>query len=127
MRGTGTGGFAKGKAFVIDRTQADPFRDVPEGSIVVAESITLADSARLDFKKVAGLIVENDPEGEAELVGRGTGVPAVSGITGCTESIVTGDRVLIQHLDVLVNPDLSAVNRFERERTASDTQLSLDL
>ena len=43
------------------------------------------------------------------------------------KEIYNGDRILVQNLDVLVNPDLSAVEEFDRLRRQSDPQLSLDL
>ena len=41
--------------------------------------------------------------------------------------IFNGDRILIRNLDVLVNPDLSEVEEFDRLRREADPQLSLDL
>ena len=35
--------------------------------------------------------------------------------------------MLIQKFDVIVTPDLAAMNRFEALRSAADSQLSLDL
>jgi phosphoenolpyruvate-protein kinase (PTS system EI component) len=125
FRGTGVSGFAKGKAFVIDRPS--PFGEIPEGSIVVTDKIALEESAAIDLTRVIGLVVEEDPEGAAVLLGRGTGIPAIVVGTGSGRGIVTGDLMLIQKFDVIVTPDLAAMNRFEALRSAADSQLSLDL
>ncbi len=118
-------GFAKGKAFVIDRVSS--FGEIPEGSIVVADKIALEESAAIDFTRVVGIVAEEDPEGGAVLLGRGMGIPAIVGGAGCRRGIVTGDLMLIQKFDVIVTPDLAAMNRFEALRFAADSQLSLDL
>jgi Phosphoenolpyruvate-protein kinase (PTS system EI component in bacteria) len=126
-RGKGIRGFAKGKAFVVrDCGQRNPFEGIPSGSILVASSLTLSDSTLIDFSKVSGMVTEEDPEGHVCLLGQGLGIPAIVGIAGCTRSIVSGDRVLIQNLDVLVNPDLEDVTEFERLRAEADTQLRFD-
>ena len=53
VRGTGVKGFAKGRAFVVnDRGQRNPFEDIPAGSILVAKSVSLSDSALIDFRNV---------------------------------------------------------------------------
>ena len=124
FRGTGVSGFAKGKAFVIDR--ASPFGEIPEGSIVVTDKIALEERAAIAFTRVVGLVVE-DPEGAAVLLVSGTCFPAIVGGAGSGCGIVTGDLMLIQKFDVIVTPDLAAMNRFEALRSAADSQLSLDL
>lgn len=128
-RGAGVRGFAKGKAFVVeDCGQRNPYENLPSGCILVAASLSLSDSALIDFRKVVGLVTESpDHDGQVCVLARGIGIPAIIGIQGCTKMIVTGDRLIIRNLDLLVNPDLEAVNGFERMRTDSDDQLSLDL
>ncbi len=126
FRGTGVRGFAKGKAYVAG--PESPVDQLPEGTILVLEDFSLEASAGVDFTKVIGLVTEKgDASSPACVIARGVGIPAVVGVAGCLKAIVTGDRLLIQGLDVLVNPDLAAVNAFEEERGASDPQLSLDL
>lgn len=129
IRGTGVAGFAKGRAFVVDdRGQRNPFEDIPPGSILIAKTVSLSDSVMIDFKRVLGMVTEEeDVSGHVSLLARGLGIPAVTGISGCMVDIFNGDRILIQNLDVLVNPDLAAVEEFDRLRRESDPQLSLDL
>jgi len=128
IRGTGVKGFAKGKAYVI-ADQENPFENIPEGGVVlVAKDISLEDSAAIDFSKVVGIVTEEgDAASQVCVIARGTGVPAIVGVEGCLKEIVSGDRLLIQNYDVVINPDLDSVNEFERLRTSSDSQLSLDL
>ncbi|MBQ8060497.1 MAG: hypothetical protein IJ205_00930 [Bacteroidales bacterium] len=129
FRGNGVAGFAKGRAFVVDdRGQRNPYEDIPAGSILVAKTVSLSDSALINFKNVVGMVTEEeDLSGHVSLLARGIGIPAVTGINGCLVQIYNGDRVLIRNLDVVVNPDLATVEEFDAMRRAADPQLSLDL
>jgi len=129
FRGNGTPGFAKGRAFVaIDRGQRNPFEDIPPGSVLIARTVLLSDSVMINFKNVVAMIMmEEDLTGHVKLLAHGLGIPAVVGISNCMRDIYNGDRIIIQNLDVIVNPDLAAVEEFDRLRRESDPQLSLDL
>lgn len=129
MRGTGVRGFAKGRAFVVrDCGQRNPFEDIPPGSVLVAERLSLSDSTLIDFRNVVGLVIcEEDADGQVCVLAKGIGVPAIVGISDCLKEIVTGDRLLIWNLDVLVNPDLDTTIAYEKARSDADSQLSLNL
>ena len=128
FRGNGVAGFAKGRAFVaIDRGQRNPYEDIPPGSVLVARTVFLSDSVMINFNNVVAMVVIEDPAGHVSLLARGLGIPAVIGISGCLRDIYNSDRILVQNLDVLVNPDLAEVEEFDRLRRESDPQLSLDL
>ena len=66
MRGTGVRGFAKGRAFVVkDCGQRNPFEDIPPGSVLVAERLSLSDSTLIDFRNVVGIVTqEEDIDGQ---------------------------------------------------------------
>ena len=128
FRGTGVPGFAKGRAFVaIDRGQRNPYEDIPPGSVLVARTVFLSDSVMINFNNVVAMVMIEDPAGHVSLLARGLGIPAVVGVNNCLSEIYNGDRGLIQNLDVIVNPDLSTLEEFDRIRRESDPQLSLDL
>ena len=129
FRGNGVAGFAKGRAFVVfDRGQRNPFEDIPPGSVLIARTVSLSDSVMINLKNVVAMVTEEeDLTGHVGLLARGLGIPAVVGISNCMRDIYNSDRVLIRNLDVLVNPDLSEVEEFDRLRREADPQLSLDL
>ena len=129
VRGTGVRGFAKGRAFVVrDCGQRNPFEDIPPGSVLVAERLSLSDSTLIDFRNVVGIVTcEEDADGQVCVLAKGIGVPAIVGIAESFNEIVTGDRLLIWNLDVLVNPDLDTTIAYEKARSDADSQLSLNL
>ena len=81
----------------------------------------------INFNNVVAMVMIEDPAGHVSLLARGLGIPAVVGVNNCLSEIYNGDRVLVQNLDVIVNPDLSTLEEFDRIRRESDPQLSLDL
>lgn len=129
MRGTGVRGFAKGRAFVVrDCGQRNPFEDIPPGSVLVVERLSLSDSTFIDFRKVVGVVVrEDDSDGQVCVLAKGIGIPAIVGVADAVGEVVTGDRLLIWNLDVMVNPDRETVIAYEEARFVADSQLSLDL
>ena len=84
VRGTGVRGFAKGRAFVVrDCGQRNPFEDIPPGSVLVAERLSLSDSTLIDFRNVVGLAVcEEDADGQVCVLAKGIGIPAIVGLAG---------------------------------------------
>lgn len=129
VRGTGVRGFAKGRAFVVrDCGQRNPFEDIPPGSVLVAERLSLSDSTLIDFRGVVGIVTrEEDADGQVCVLAKGIGIPAIVGIADFVKEIVTGDRLMIWNLDVIVNPDLDTTIAYEKSRSESDSQLSLNL
>ncbi len=77
VRGTGVRGFAKGRAFVVkDCGQRNPFEDIPPGSILVAERLSLSDSTLIDFRNVVGIATrEEDAAGQVCVLAKGIGIP----------------------------------------------------
>ena len=61
IRGSGVGGFAKGKAFVVvDSGQRNPYEDIPPGSVLVARTVFLADSVMINFNNVVAMVLEEE-------------------------------------------------------------------
>jgi phosphotransferase system enzyme I (PtsI) len=78
---------------------ARPFRslkDIPQGSILVAEDLTPADAALLDPARIAGVATEEGgPDGHTAIMLRALGIPAVVGAHGLTEAAKPGDEAVV--------------------------------
>lgn len=78
---------------------ARPFRslkDIPQGSILVAEDLTPADAALLDPARIAGVATEEGgPDGHTAIMLRALGIPAVVGAHGLTEAAAAGDEAVV--------------------------------
>jgi phosphoenolpyruvate-protein phosphotransferase (PTS system enzyme I) len=96
----------------------NPFEETPEGSIIIAEEITPADTALMDPKRVAGMVtVLGGAEGHAAIMARTLGLPAVSGIALVTHHIRTGDLVVIDGSEgkIIVRPDAASLQHYRQE------------
>jgi len=87
-----------------------PFRSfaaLPEGAILVAESLRPADAALLDPSRLAGVATEEGgAEGHTAVMLRALGVPAVLGAPGLAHAIRPGDIAIVDGVagDVVLNP-----------------------
>ncbi|MCW3473657.1 phosphoenolpyruvate--protein phosphotransferase [Limobrevibacterium gyesilva] len=106
-----------------------PFRSflaLPEGAVLVTETLRPADAALLDPSRVAGVAVdEGGAEGHTAIMLRALGVPAVLGAAGLAHAVKPGDIVVVDGAagTVVLNPSpvtlaaaRRAVTAFARER-----------
>jgi phosphotransferase system enzyme I (PtsI) len=108
---------------------ATPFRslkDVPEGSILVAEALTPADAALLDPARIAGVATEEGgADGHTAIMLRALGIPSVLGCAGLHHHAARGDAAVLDGAEgtVVLRPGEQALERgrdalaaFARER-----------
>ncbi len=117
-----------GRRLVRNLTRA-PFRSfvgLPEGAVLISESLRPADAALLDPSRLAGVATEEGgAEGHTAVMLRALGVPAVLGAPGLAHAIRPGDIAVVDGGDgmVVLNPSAArlaaarrAVTAFARER-----------
>lgn len=83
------------------------FSDLPEGTVVLAEELTPADTALLDPRRIAGFAaVLGGAEGHTAILARSLGLPAVLGVAGLVPGVPTGTPVVVDGLAgrVVVDP-----------------------
>ncbi len=96
----------------------NPFADVPQGSVIVAEEITPADTAMMNPDFVAGFVtVLGGAEGHAAIMARALGWPAVSGIAGLMQGLTAGDIVIIDGREgkIIMRPDAATLQHYRQE------------
>ena len=117
-----------GRRLVRNLTRA-PYRSfagLPEGAVLISESLRPSDAALLDPSRLAGVATEEGgAEGHTSVMLRALGVPAVLGAAGLAHAIQPGDMVVIDGSvgSVVLNPGTEtltaarrAVTAFARER-----------
>jgi len=117
-----------GRRLVRNLTRA-PFRSfagLPEGGVLISESLRPADAALLDPARLAGVATEEGgAEGHTSVMLRALGVPAVLGAAGLAHAIQPGDLAVVDGAagTVVLNPGAEtlaaarrAVTAFARER-----------
>jgi phosphotransferase system enzyme I (PtsI) len=117
-----------GRRLVRNLTRA-PFRSfagLPDGAVLVSESLRPADAALLDPARLAGVATdEGGSDGHTGIMLRALGVPAVLGAAGLSQAARPGNTVVVDGTlgTVVVNPTPAtlaaahhAVATFARER-----------
>jgi phosphotransferase system enzyme I (PtsI) len=96
----------------------NPFADVPEGSVIIAEEITPADTALMNPDLVAGYAtVLGGAEGHAAIMARALGLPAISGIAGLMQGINAGDLIIIDGREgkLIARPSPAVLQQYRLE------------
>ena len=112
-----------GRRLVRNLTQT-PFRSfsgLPEGAVLVCESLRPADAALLDPSRLAGVATdEGGSDGHTAIMLRALGVPAVLGVAGLSQAARPGETVVIdgQAGTVVVNPSVETLAAARRAVTA---------
>jgi phosphoenolpyruvate-protein phosphotransferase len=110
----------------LTRTPFRSFAGLPDGAILVSESLRPSDAALLDPSRLAGVAAdEGGTDGHTAVMLRALGVPSVLGAAGLTQSARPGDIVVVDGIagSVTLNPSAEtvatakrAVAAFARER-----------
>ncbi len=109
----------------IVRTLSDQklsdFSALPRGSIVIAETVTPADTALMDPREIGGFAtVMGGAEGHTAIMARSLGLPAVLGVAGLLEAAHTGDTLIVDGSNgaVIVNPAEETLAEYQQRRRA---------
>jgi len=96
------------------------FNQVPEGSVILAEEVTPADTALMDPALVAGFAsVLGGAEGHTAIMARSLGLPAVLGVAELLAGIRPGTPVIVDGDEgrIVVNPSAETLALYRRRRT----------
>src|SRR5713226_2872056 len=109
----------------LTKTPYAALQHVPEGTVILAEELTPADTALMDPQRIAGFAaVLGGPESHTAIMARALGLPAVLGVAGLLGHIDPGDTVVVDGSagTVVINPDGKTVARYEEEREALERE-----
>lgn len=96
-------------------------------SVLVARSVTAADTAVLDPELVLGFVTETGgPTSHVAIIARSLGVAAVVGADGVAASTSAGDLVALDGStgDVVVRPDAGTAADFSARRAAAEAEMA---
>jgi phosphoenolpyruvate-protein phosphotransferase (PTS system enzyme I) len=106
----------------LTATPFSAFSHLPEGSIIIGEELTPADTALMDPRIVAGFAAMlGGAESHTAIMARSLGLPAVLGVAGLLGQARTGDVIIVDGDEghVIVNPTPRTVE-FYRSRQQAD-------
>ncbi len=92
---------------------------LPEGTILVAEDLTPADTALMDPKFVAGFTTMlGGAESHTAIMARSLGLPAVLGVAGLLVSLKNGDRLIVDGDEgrVILRPSAETLAEYRRRQ-----------
>jgi phosphotransferase system enzyme I (PtsI) len=98
---------------------------VAEGTVVLAEELTPADTALMDPHRIAGFAaVLGGPESHTAIMARALQLPAVLGVAGLLTEIESGDTVIVDGGEgtVVINPKRETIVRYEARRELLERQ-----
>lgn len=91
--------------------------NIPEGSVLVAEDITPADTAQIDPAQVQGFVAElGGVDGHTAIMARALDLPAVLGVPGVRLKCPPGIPVIVDGVEgcVIINPTAPTLQRYRR-------------
>ena len=103
---------------------AAPFRSfasVPQGAILVAETLRPADAALIDPARIAGLATEEGgTDGHTAIMLRALGVPAVLGVHGLLAALSAGSQLVLDGTNghITLNPKAETLAQARRDISA---------
>lgn len=110
----------------LTRAPFRSFAGLPQGAILVAESLRPSDAALLDPARLSAVVTEEGgADGHTAVMLRALGVPSVLGVAGFAHAMKPGDTAVVDGISgrVLLNPSADslaearrAVTAFARER-----------
>jgi phosphotransferase system enzyme I (PtsI) len=103
----------------LTKTPYAALQHLAEGTVVLAEELTPADTALMDPRRIAGFAtVLGGRESHTAIMARALGLPAVLGVAGLLEHIDPGDIIVVDGTSgtVVVNPKRETLERYEERR-----------
>jgi phosphotransferase system enzyme I (PtsI) len=97
------------------------FSSVPEGTIIIAEEVTPADTALMNPKRIGGFAAAlGGAESHTAIMARSLGLPAVLGVPSLVHAIRPGDLVAVDGVrgQLVVNPSAATIAKYERRQQA---------
>jgi phosphotransferase system enzyme I (PtsI) len=92
------------------------FSDLAEGTVIIAEELSPADTALMNPEKVAGFATAlGGPQSHTGIMARSLGLPAVTGITSLVHDVRQGDVVVIDGSAgrVVINPKAKTLAHYK--------------
>ena len=102
----------------LTRTPYRAFSNLAQGTIVIAEELSPADTALFDPQRIAGFATAlGGPQSHTAIMARSLQLPAVLGVPGLVGRVASGNMVIVdgQSGTLIVNPDAAALSEY-RER-----------
>ena len=105
----------------LTKTPYAAIQGLPEGTVILAEELTPADTALMDPRRIAAFgTVLGGAESHTAIMARALNLPAVLGVTGLLEQIESGDQAVVDGSEgtIILHPTPATILRYEAKRDA---------
>jgi len=105
----------------LTQTPFTAFQHLPEGTVILAEELSPADTALMDPRRVAGFAAMlGGSASQTAIMARSLRLPAVLGVPGLLADAQPGDTVVIDGFAgvVVLNPTAASLARYQKRREA---------
>lgn len=102
---------------------------VPDGSVILATSLSSSDTIILSKRKIAGLALsEGGVSSHVVILARNYGIPTVVGLEDISKKVRNGETVIVDGKDaeILVSPDKSTIDEY-KEKIRNEYKHKLEL
>ena len=89
---------------------------VPDGSVIIATSLSSADTIILSKRKLAGLALsEGGVSSHVVILARNYGIPTIVGLENISKKVHNGETVIVDgnEAEILVNPDRTTIDEYK--------------
>jgi phosphotransferase system enzyme I (PtsI) len=100
----------------LTKTPYASIQKLPEGTVILAEELSPADTALMDPRRIAGFAtVLGGAESHTAIMARALNLPAVLGVAGLLDQVESGDIAIVDGSEgaVILNPTPATVARYE--------------
>ena len=91
---------------------------VPDGCVIIATSLSSADTIILSRRKISGLVLsEGGVSSHVVILARNYGIPTILGINGLVRKVHNGETVIVdgKSAELLVSPDKSTIQEYKQK------------
>jgi phosphotransferase system enzyme I (PtsI) len=107
----------------LTKTPYAAIQTLPEGTVILAEELSPADTALMDPRRIAAFAtVLGGAESHTAIMARALNLPAVLGISGLLEQVESGDQVVVDGSEgaIILHPTPATILRYEAKRDAHE-------
>ena len=105
----------RGLAECLCGGSSNPFGDIPEDAVIVADELFPSDTAKMDFSKVRAFVTgKGSVTSHVSIIARSRGIPVVLGVD--INTIKDGDTLLVDgnKAEVSINPPEAEIEEFRK-------------
>lgn len=101
---------------IINKAEID-LSNLPENTVLVGKDLSTSDTAKLNLKTIAGIIIENGSENShVSIMARTHEIPAIVGVKGALDSIANDINIAINGAtgEIFINPSQEEISKLAK-------------